>query len=519
MTHGSRITATISHPWSQITAGTLAWALVATGILGRAAPPGNDAYYHIQIAKTMLNGGHWVITNFPWTTCSIWSSPFFDKEWLFHVFLIPFVSLFGDYDGANIATIALVAAAAASWGALLKALGVKRIALCLLLALSIAGYAFPSRLELCRPHLASLFFIPLVLNAAVRGWRWGTAAALCFYALSYVGAWHIAPMILLLDILRFRANREKDGESPKFRAMSSWALGGLLAGLLLSPYFPDNLRGIFVQTILVLKEKWFASGDQSGLLVKELTPPQGLRLWLHLPLVAGMAVTATNAFRKRRGNLAPETTVMLALASIYLVMTMFSQRFVEYSAPACAAALFLFWENHPAAWWVSAEERPRKLAIYSSAALMIAATAGSVWLLNRDLRTRRASAPYLDSTAWIRENSTPGDIVFSSDWGANAVLFHHLPELRFLVMLDPYFMKAYSSRKHWLWWKIASGKLANPAKTIMREFGAKIVFSPSCTPRLSHRLLEDPDAELVVKGSNGEMVFLLEDDGDGNLRE
>ena len=514
MTRKDRIVAAISRPWGQIAIGAAVWALTVAGILRGAAPPGNDAYYHVGMARIMLRSGQWVVSDFPWTTCSIWSTPFFDKEWLFHVFLVPFVAVFGDLDGAKLATIAMVAAAAVGWGALLKTLGVKRIALCLLLALSVAGYAFPSRLELCRPHLASLFFIPLALNFAVRGWRWGTAVALCLYTLSYVGAWHIVPVIFLWDILRFRSRGTGDG--PKFRPVSVWALAGLVAGLVASPYFPDNLKGIFVQTILVLKEKWFSAGNSPGLLVNELTPPHGLKLWLHIPLIGAMAATVAIAVEKRGKKIAPETALILVLASLYLVMTMFSQRFIEYSAPACAAALFLFWERHPASWWISARQGMRKAALVSAMALMAVATTTSVWALNRDLRAHRPRTPYLDAVAWIRDNTTPGDVVFSGDWGANAVLFHHLPELRFLVMLDPYFMKAYSARKHRLWWKVASGKTVNPAELIMREFDARIVFSPSCTPSLSRRLIEDPEAELVVKGSDGEMVFLLTPKGDGN---
>ena len=490
--------------------GAAMWAFAVTGILRGAAPPGNDAYYHIGMARIMLRTGHWIVSDFPWTTCSIWSQPFFDKEWLFHVFLVPFVAVFGDLDGAKVATIALAVAAAVSWGALLHALGVKRIALCLLTALAITGYAFPGRLELCRPHLASLFFIPMVLNFAVRGWRWGTAAALCVYALSYVGAWHMVPVIFLLDILKFRSGNGSDGERA-FRPISGWALAGLAAGLVISPYFPDNIKGVFVQTVLVLKEKWFSTGDTSGLLVRELTPPQGLRLWLHIPLLGAMVATIAAATKKRGGSVAPETILMLALSAVYLVVTLFSQRFVEYAAPTCAVALFLFWERHPAAWWGTANKKTRKTALVAAAAMMAVAAIVSVVVLNRDLRARRPRSPYLDAAAWIRRNAAPGEVVFSGDWGANAVLFHHLPQMRFLVMLDPYFMKAYSPRKHRLWWKVASGQLANPSETIRKEFDSRIVFSPPCTRGLSQRLLMDPGAELVVKGADGEMVFLLRD--------
>jgi hypothetical protein len=140
---------------------------------------------------------------------------------------------------------------------------------------------------------------------------------------------------------------------------------------------------------------------------------------------------------------------------------------------------------------------------------MLAALAFSTAALRADLREHRPTLPYRDAAEWIRANTRPGEVVFSSEWGANSILFYHLRDRRYLVMLDPYFMKAYSEEKLLTWWKLSKGRLDKPAETIAREFDSRVVFLPPRAKALAGPLLMDPDAELEVEGRDGEMVFLL----------
>jgi hypothetical protein len=226
-----------------------------------------------------------------------------------------------------------------------------------------------------------------------------------------------------------------------------------------------------------------------------------------------LAAALLQAIKRRVDGekLAPTTTFFLALATAYALMAIFSRRFVEYSAPACAVAAFLFWERHPAVWWSSMGVKRKKTFAFVATTTMLLALAFSGLALRDNLRELRPRAPYLDAAAWMRSNMASGEVVFSSEWGANAPLFFLLPEQRYLVLLDPYFMRAYSKKKHLLWWKLSQGKIELPAKTIIRNFNSKVVFLPPKAQALSRQLLLDPDAELVVKGQDGEMVFLLED--------
>ena len=109
------------------------WTLVIWFILnGSIAMFEVDSYYHIRLANIMGQYGLILPSEFPWTTCSIWNNAFFDKEWLFHVILIPFIKL-GDAAGCKIFTLTAVFLCAVTWGSLLitlKMFNLKLILIC-----------------------------------------------------------------------------------------------------------------------------------------------------------------------------------------------------------------------------------------------------------------------------------------------------------------------------------------------------------------------------------------------------
>ncbi len=61
---------------------------------------GTDPYYRAQVS--MLRGGLFS-KHFEWTQASLFKDHFADKEFLFHIFLMPFTAL-GELTGAKVAT-------------------------------------------------------------------------------------------------------------------------------------------------------------------------------------------------------------------------------------------------------------------------------------------------------------------------------------------------------------------------------------------------------------------------------
>jgi hypothetical protein len=135
---------------------------------------------------------------------------------------------------------------------------------------------------------------------------------------------------------------------------------------------------------------------------------------------------------------------------------------------------------------------------------------GGVFLANILAKSvKKEHLLYEDSAKWIAENVKEGSLIFSGGWGDNSVLFYHIPQYRYLVMLEPYFMYAKSPRKYLIWRKISEGKVLDTAASVKSNFNTDIIFVPPKNLPLKYRLLSDDSAELVHEGKSGESVFKL----------
>jgi hypothetical protein len=500
---------------TEIFAAGFIWMFtVALIIVPSASLAGYDAFYNAAVAELMRNGT-WVIKDFPWTTCSVWVHSYFDKEWLFHLFLVPFISIFGKIEGIKFVTAFTVFFIAVAWGLLLKSAGVKKnIFWALVFILFSTGYIFPARIALCRSLLFSLLFLPLALSALLTRSKILLAVVLFLYTLSYVGAWQVIPLIIIYDIIYFRSYGTGIKNILK-NLILPWGILGITAGLLCSPYFPENIKGIFIQTVMVLKAKWYGTGAADLMQASELEPIQLSRLIWHLPLFILVIHAIVNlfkipAFRKNFGSPAGYFSVLTVL---YMILTIFSQRFIEYFAPVSGVFLFLVYTNYGKEMLQTVKIQPLKKLLTHHPAAALAFVLVPVGIISINMLFHNFYKPelfYKKSSDWLSKHIKDNQIIFTTGWNDSSVLFCHVPQFRYLVMLEPYFMYAYSPEKFILWQKISKGKIENPSLLIKSEFDSSVVFVTHNMQALKHKLLMDPYAELQYESKEtGESIFTL----------
>lgn len=486
----------------------LIWSICPIAVyIGNKALTCFDPYYHIKFAEIMRDKSL-VIHDFPWATCSIWSDKFYDKDWLFHIFLVPFTYL-GNANGVFAANVLTVFVIALAWGGLLYTAGMRRyIFLSMMFMLFCSGTIFPGRLVLCRSYLFSLFFLAAGIICVIREKRILLVILTILYSLSYSGCWQLLPVAFLFDMTKIFKNKEK---IDFLKLTSFYVFIGLVIGILVNPYFPNNITGAFIQTVLVLKVKWFGVGGDKISQASELQPIDfgRIRTGFSLFLVA-YGWTLFDFFKRKMFRKTDWVlNSLMFLSFIYLPATLMSMRFSEYLVPISASFMCLYWEKHSDFF-----SRPRRIIILFLI-LFIAGTA-SVYRLRTFFH--RDEIPYASSAEWFNKNLERGEIIFHGDWDDSPMLFYSAPDFRYLVFLEPYFMYIHSMEKYLLWKKITDGKVMDTALMIYTEFGSNTVFVPPDRPRLQKKLLQDPHAKLVHFGPDGECVFTLKFT-DGEIEE
>lgn len=250
-----------------------------------------DSFYHARITELMTEKRE-IITEFPWLPFTAFSQSFIDHHLAYHLFLAPFIALWGTVWGIKIATvIAFVAVIAAVYALMAHVIITDRTRRNVIpsgaersrgipLAGQLSGFlAYGSERQrfLILLFTASLFFndifilrmnlekIPAVSLLWLLG---GTYAILAgkrmivfFFSFFFVwlhGAWPLLPILAILYVLADRCSRHS-------LAIGAASVLGASAGLIINPYFPQNISFYFVQIFqvaVVTYDKLFEVGSE-----------------------------------------------------------------------------------------------------------------------------------------------------------------------------------------------------------------------------------------------------------------
>jgi hypothetical protein len=437
-----------------------------------------DTSYHFAVARLIHDYG--ILQAFPWTTFSWLADHYADKELLFHLLLVPFVSLPIGL-AANVVGTVLGAGVLFLLYRILVAEGVPRAGFWTLAALASSG-TFAMRLALVRPHLLG---VPLALAitwaAARRRWIVLALAAL-LYPLSYVG-WPTAIVLaVLVELARWISAGRADWRAPAV------VVAGTGIAVLLHPNFPNNVSYFWIEVVEgLVKTGWNKAG---GIHIGDENQPftiGGVRRQLVIPIALTLA-GAFGAWRHRRADAVPLAFALGAIA--FLGLTLRTQRFVEYLAPfaAASAALGL---------------RGVRDAVLGPAIFAIAAVHAAVFSLKASVLRlpTRVDAVNPEVTSALQHLIPPGDQVFTCGWEETGELMLALRGRRFMVALDPVLFRHQDPERYAEWYSITRQPPDRPAPIVRDLFGARYVVC-STAPEFRtflETLSRDPEARLVFQ--------------------
>lgn len=193
--------------WLEILLRSRVWAPLCLAYFavvlcwGTFSPSGlyeRDGYFHARYAQLLPE--HGLSRAFPWTQASTWRENFCDKEFLFHVLLVPFCRDTADpVFGAKVVAVILAAIALVVQFGLLRLHHVPHPLVCTLIFASLSGTVL-HRLGMIRSHVLSMLLFQIGLHLLLTN-RWKMLAALGFlYAWSYTFPW-VLPLTAAVSFL------------------------------------------------------------------------------------------------------------------------------------------------------------------------------------------------------------------------------------------------------------------------------------------------------------------------------
>ncbi|MGE5378631.1 MAG: hypothetical protein ACM3XO_26555 [Bacteroidota bacterium] len=453
--------------------------------------PDNDGFYHIKLAWLMRTEGLKPV--FPFLPLSILNEKaFYDHHFLFHVALISFT--FGDLRmGAKWAAVVFAGLAfLAIWYLLHR----QRVPYAWLWALGLLGIsdAFLFRMSITRAQALSLGMLAL-------GTLWlleGKHKHLAVLGFIYVWMYDAFPLLLVLAVLHFLAVALTEHRLV-FRPLL-YVSAGILLGMLINPYFPDNL--IFSYHHLLPK----LAGATSVRVGNEWYPYDTKQLLDNsLPALAALA-SGVLALGLSGRKMDTRTALGLFTCLLFGLMLFQARRFVEYFPPFALIFAAFAWsplfESAPADPAYGPQWMTKLRTYFPVAGLFLAVLVGIAVSFSPARAAVDGAKPYglyANASQWLEKNTPAGSRVFQTDWDDFPRLFYYNTHNTYLIGLDPTYLQLYDAGLYDQWVKITQGDVENPSQVIARVFGAQYVHTD-----LSHKdflkiAARDPGLEEVYR--------------------
>ncbi|HEY4999788.1 MAG TPA: hypothetical protein VII36_11615, partial [Usitatibacter sp.] len=294
-----------------------------------------DTLYHYRVASLIRTRGPWV--DIDWLPYTILGARGTDHEWLFHLLIAPLTALGDGFESVMFACAATGAAVVTALYALLRGAAVPYAALFAVAAI-VGADMLPERFIALRAQDIAVVLAFAALLAIARNRN----VLLALTAFVFTQSYHAVVLLGVLLVLTL-ASAWLLERGRSLRPVIAVA-GGVLLGLVASPWFPANVGYLVFHTFFkaaegsatLYGEEWFPTPWASVL----------RDAWrAHAMLAGGLAAAAYAWRRDGSWRPAPETLAALAMAPITLFMYHFANRFAEYYVPFAVLATALLWRD------------------------------------------------------------------------------------------------------------------------------------------------------------------------------
>ena len=465
---------------------------------------GNDGYYHAKMGLLIHQQGlKPAPPQLPYTILN--EEDFYDHHFLYHAYLSLFSRVDPQIDGGieltrsiKTASIWLPSLAFVAVWWLLRKQGVAWASIWTLTLFALSG-DFLYRMSMPRAQSASLLILVTSLHWSYQK-RFRRLMILGFI---YVWLYDAFPLLIVIAGIYVLATWMAE------RCLAWEALvyptAGILMGLVVNPYFPNDISFIFnhllpklTNAITPVGIEWYPYETWG------LVQDAGWALGVFLLGVLAMG------WQEKRPNNATLTAFLLTV--VFGIMLFKARRFIEYF-PAFVLIFTALTTRLFVKQW---QEKQPYLKRWLPALVILLSIFPFIKTMQAARTAMQSSAPaerYAAAALWLKVYSEPGSTVFQLDWDDFTRLFFYDSDKIYTVGLDPTFMELHDSALYTEWVKITQGKVDSPGKRIRTDFGGDYVFSDLKHDDFLVRAFEDPNLQEIYRDNYAIIFKVVEDLG------
>lgn len=371
-----------------------------------------------------------------------------------------------------------------------------------------------------RPQLASLALSPLLFSFLLTGGFWGvflTSFGITWLHFNFV--WVIFLIAGIVAVVKFFTERKV--EWTKIAAVFLGAIAGWLAR-------PEAINALKLFYIQVIKQVFTKQSGLALLFGKENYPLGWQSLFQNFAFLTFLGIAVfiflTLLDKRKRQEIAPANRTFFwasgILAVLFFLFTILVARrvynFWAEFGMIFTAAVFTF--------YVPKKSLMNVLLIFIFGSMIIFSGWKGIAALQKNAYQPNE---FKEVSAWLSENSSPGDIVINFHWPSFSQLFFWNQKNYYVGGLDPIFQYEYSPAFYWKFHYLArdqvtkktcgktectASELEDTHAYLANELKAKYVLLEKAeNPAVNQFMASDPRFEKKFENEN-EAVYLIKND-------
>lgn len=454
---------------------------------------GADGYLHIRMAKFLRELGPWY--DFHWARFSIFNEHFSDKDFLYHVLLIP-VTFFKDiFLGAKFAAALFAALLFFVFYRILKKYSDREIVPFFLVFFFFSDM-FLQAISRPRPISIVIIITLIAIHLIIRRKHQALFLLALFYSLTHITSPLIILYALIIEIVRYVNNREF-----YIRTIVASLLGVLL-GFMIHPNIPNNFIVFYLNSILVPIYTIRTGVLELG---AEFFPLNTRQFLLSYPVVIiGMISLIYVAISKRRKTRF-ETNVFLTLSTFFFVLSFICRRYLLQGYPIMLIAFSAYFSDS----LEGLKKISKKALAFISIVIIILSFHSFLGVRYNALVTRIINTHYEDMGRWMNENIPEGELIFHANWSDSQYFIGLNPKDDYFVTLDPVYMYKKDPALYRLYREVAFGRIRDPYAVLKDTFNVKYGYvGRNFFSALINQIKFD-QRFIILKEDNLGIVFML----------
>lgn len=430
---------------------------------------GADGFLHGRMS--LLIAQHGFLKTFPQAYFSWFRDHFSDKDFLYHLYLIPFTSTLGFIGGTKFGAFVATSLLFGTVMFLIKRTSSHPIGVFVSLALLLSSQFLRDTGE-ARPFVFAMVLTLLAVHGiAKKNTRFVFLVSL-LYGMTHLSAWIIVFLSSLTSVVDWMMTGKG---STKLVLLSIVGYG---ASFLLHPNFPNNIFYTYLNGILV---PWYAAKTGVLELGAEFFPLYTHEVIRFFPVLIGALTIVGICLFLRPIKLRREIVVWGLATILFGLLALVSRRNMTHLYP-----VFVVWLGITLGDWFGAitnEKKEMRLRILSlGVPVVLIFLIYSFWQTNTYLRQslfsdRVYAEHFTQMAAVLTEKAPPGSRVFHTNWSDSQYFIGLAPEFQYIVTLDPIYMYNFDPKLYEQYRVTSFAGSSDPYKTLIETFDTRYGYA------------------------------------------